>query len=890
MAIAPGSRFGPYELLSLIGAGGMGEVYRAHDPRLQRYVALKVLASSVAQDADRLRRFRQEAQATSQLNHPNILGVYDVGQQDGIPYIVSELLEGESLRQRLARERLPLRRAVELGLQVARGVAAAHERGIIHRDLKPENIFITRDGYAKILDFGLAKLVGETNAAGDATLTFSTQAGVMLGTAGYLSPEQARGLPSDQRTDVFSFGAILYEMVTGSRAFRGDTPADTIAQVLNAHPSPPSESDQRIAPELDRIILHALEKNPDERFQTARDMVFALEGIANPSSAVTAAVAGAPKRRRLAAAILLLAAAAVLLGFIWLRPRVADVSAPGAPVLLEQLTDFVGIEDSPAVSPDGKAVAFSGGTGTPHIWVRLLAGGAPLKITRDDLPHLYPRWSPDSGSLVYYSPSDKPEVHGGAIYDIPALGGSPRRLAESFSGGDISHDGKRIAYFRRNGGKPELAVSDRNGANPQAVATLAQDYDYNFPRWSPDDRLIAFRRGRVFNYDIFAVAAGGGEPRQITHDLKIVAGYSWLPDGSGIVCSSSRNTTALYFPTMELWAAKLDGGPARQLTFGETSLVQPDVGSDGRVFVSQLRSDFNVWKFPIDGSAAENVRRAVEATNQTGYVQTPSLSPDGSEMVYLSELGGHSNLWIMKLDGSQEVRQITFERDPGVAVGVPVWSPDGRHITFFSRRPGTTVGDQWLVDPDGSNLRRLVAEGGLAVWSDDGKWLYVSPQGRQGEPYRISKVPMGGGDPVVVRTDSFLIAPVAAVEDKALYFIRMASRAGGQDMDIHVAKPENAASQLLARIPARRLPPSDIVQPVASPDGKWLALWLLDGPAVNLYLLPTSGGALRQVTDFGKIPTEITRRVSWSPDSKMIYAAVGHVDADVVELVNLLRR
>ncbi|HTM86900.1 MAG TPA: protein kinase [Terriglobales bacterium] len=891
MAIAAGSRFGPYELISLVGVGGMGEVYRARDSRLRRDVALKVLPSSLATDADRLRRFQQEAEAASQLNHPNILTVYDVGQQDGIPYIISELLEGETLRQRLARERLSLRRATEIGTQIARGLAAAHERGIIHRDLKPENIFLTRDGHTKILDFGLAKLAGDKNGVpGDNTLTLNTEAGVMLGTVGYLSPEQARGVSSDHRSDMFSFGAILYEMVTGSRAFQGETAADTLAQVLTADPTPPCQKDRRIPSALDGVILHALEKDPERRFQTMRDVGFVLESIANASSAVTTTVPARIKLRRPVVMLLLVLAAGALLAYVWLRAQVAPVSQSSAPVVLERLTDFVGMERSPAVSPDGKAVAFSGGVGTPQIWVRLLAGGPPLKITRDDVPHLYPRWAPDSGSLIYFSPPPEAGAQGdGAIYDIPALGGSPRRLASSFTGGDLSHDGKRMAYFRHESNRTELVLADRNGSNPRVLTMLAQGYDYGFPRWSPDDHLIAYRGGQVFNYDVFAIEAAGGEPRQITHDLKVVEGYSWLLDGSGIVCSSSRNTTALYFPTMDLFVAKLDGSPVRQLTFGETSLVDPDVGSDGRVFVTQLHREFNVWKFPIRGSPADNVRRAVQVTNQTGQVQTPSVSPDGGEMVYLSELGGHSNLWIMKLDGSGEVRQITFEHDPEVEVGVPVWSPDGHHITFFTRRPGTRIGDQWLVNWDGSSLRRLVAEGGLAAWSHDGKWLYVSPQGHEGEPYRIIKVPVDGGNPTVVRTDSFSLAPAPAPDGSALYFLRMPSRAGGQDVEIHVASPEDGPSHLLARIQARRLPLSDVVQPVVSPDGKWLVLWLADGPTTNLYILPSDGGPLRQVTDFGKTATEITRRVSWAPDSQYIYASVGHMDGDVVLLLNLLQ-
>jgi len=884
MAIAAGSRLGPYELISLLGAGGMGEVYRSRDPRLKREVAIKILPSSVAADATRVRRFQQEAQATSQLNHPNILTVYDVGVQDGTPYIVSELLHGETLGQRLTCGRMPLRTALDFAIQIVRGLAAAHAHGIIHRDLKPDNIFITRDGHVKILDFGIAKLVreGDLDATADGA---ATQAGVVLGTLGYLSPEQARGSPVDHRADIFSFGAVLYEMVAGRRAFQGQTAADTITKILTYQPPPPSQDLSDLPASLDRLILHTLEKDANQRFHCAQDIIFVLEDVSH--SPAIAATAGVRKQWWLAVTIPLLFVA-VLLAVILLRRPPSLAPQASAPVLMQRLTDFGGMEQSPAVSPDGKAVAFSAGTGTPQLWVRLLAGGAPLKVTRDEVPHLYPRWSPDSASLLYFSPAQEPDSDGG-IYDIPELGGSPRRLVASFTGADISHDGKRLAYFAHDSTKPQLVISDRNGSDPHVVAILPQAYDYGLPRWSPDDSVIAYRRGRVFNYDIFTVAASGGEPRQLTRDLKFVAGYSWLPDGSGIVCSSSRNTTALYFPTTDLFVVKLDGGSLRQLTWGDASFVDPDVARNGSVFASQQRRDFNIWKFPIDGSPLENVRRAVQVTSQTSEVQTPSVSPDGSEMVYLSELGGHSNLWIMKLDGSRHTRQITFEQDPRVAIGVPVWSPDGRRITFFTRRPGTRVGDQWIVDPDGANLRRLVAEGGLAAWSQDGKWLYVLPQGKEGELNKIAKVPLEGGEPLVVRTDSFAIAPAPAPDGKTLYFVRMASRAPGQDMEIHRASPEGASSQLLARIPARRLPQSDLVQPVVSPDGKWLALWLTDASTTNLFLLPAGGGRLRQVTDFGKTPTEITRRVSWSPDSKYLYASVARIDADVVVLVNLLQ-
>ncbi len=895
MTIAAGSRFGPYEVSSLLGAGGMGEVYRAFDPRLRRYVALKVLSGNFSSDPEHLDRFQTEAQATSQLNHPNIVAVYDVGQENGVPYLVSELLEGEPLRARLSREHLPLRRAVDIAVQVARGLAAAHERGIVHRDLKPENIFLTREGHAKILDFGLAKLVRTEAATADGvTRSLSTQAGMLLGTVGYLSPEQARGSRCDHRCDVFAFGAVLYEMVTGRRAFEGPSAADTIAKILTDDPQSPAELEPRIPPALDRLILHALEKEPDDRFQTMRDVAFVLQGITEPPSAAAAATAALPVRRRrwpvaLAAAVLVVFAIAAALVKYTSRPLPAPARAAAKPVLLQRLTDFVGMEQSPAVSPDGKSVAFSAGDETPHIWVRLMAGGAPLKITRDNVPHLFPRWAPDSGSLIYFSPTAEEDAEGGAIYDIPALGGSPRKLAASFTGGDISHDGKSIAYLRRRDNKPELIVADRNGSNPRVVTALPQAFDYALPRWSPDDRRIAFERIRVFNFDISIVDAAGGEPRQITPEMKLLAGYSWLPDGSGIVCSSSRNSTSLYVRNMDLFVVRLNGSPLQQLTFGESSLFDPDVGRDGQLYVTQVRRDYDIWKIPVNGSPVDNVRHATQVTRQTGQVQTPAISPDGREMAYLSELGGHSNLWVTKLDGSGEVRQITFEQDAAVAIGVPVWSPDGRYIAFFTRRPGTHVGDQWIVRPDGSNLRRIVPEGGWPAWSPDGKWLYFSPQGREGEPYKIMKAPVDGGEPVEVRSDTAFIGAAPAPDGKTLYLLRMNSRAGGQDIEIHAASPENAPSRLLVRIPARRLSLSYLMQPVTSPDGKWLALMLADGATTNLYLLPTAGGPLRQVTDFRPTATEIARRVSWSSDSKYIYAAVGRMDADVVVFVNLLQ-
>src|SRR5262249_46959275 len=297
MTISAGSRLGPYEVVSPLGAGGMGEVYRARDTRLGREVAIKVLPPSLSADADRLRRFEQEARAAGVLNHPNITAVYDIGEHCGAPYVVQELLEGETLRQALAGAKLPPRKAIEYALQIAHGLAAAHEKGIVHRDLKPENLFVTKDGRVKILDFGLAKLVhAETGpeATGLPTVTGGTEPGVVLGTLGYMSPEQVKGKAADARSDIFSFGAILYEMLSGRRAFHGDSAAETMSAILREEPPDLSVTNQSISPGLERIVRHCIEKNPEQRFHSAHDVAFALEALPGLSTPGVPAVPTLP--------------------------------------------------------------------------------------------------------------------------------------------------------------------------------------------------------------------------------------------------------------------------------------------------------------------------------------------------------------------------------------------------------------------------------------------------------------------------------------------------------------------------------------------------------------------------------------------------------------------
>jgi Tol biopolymer transport system component len=882
-----GKTLAHYRIVEQIGAGGMGVVYRAHDETLRRDVAVKVLPPSFAADPDRLRRFEQEARAAGALNHPNILAVYDFGEHEGSAYEVTELLEGRTLREQMGGRALPVRKAVDYAAQIARGLAAAHEKGIVHRDLKPENVFVTKDGRVKILDFGLAKLTRPELPGTSLTdvPALATEPGVVLGTIGYMSPEQVRGLAADHRSDIFSFGAIFYEMLAGERAFRGDSAVETMSAILREEPAEFSEGSAKIPPGPARVVRHCLEKDPLARFQSIRDVAFDLEtlsGVSGPAVAVPAA-ALAPTRRTPWGRLALLALAALALGFVLGTFR-KTAPSPSS-VRVHRLTDFPGLEESPALSPDGKSVAFAAYVGDKRqIWVRLIARGAPLQITRDDVDHQAPRWAPDGASLLYYSPPAEGEPQG-TVWEIPALGGSPRRIASSIGGADISHDGQKIALFRFLNGRIELVVSARDGGAPKVIAQLPLGFYYLSPRWSPDDRSIAYQSGYVFAHDVFVVPVEEGKPRKITREGRLLSGFCWSADGSGIMYSSARGSTVLYLPTFNLWTVGLDGEGLRQLTFGEASYVDPDLDATGTVVAGRILRHFNIWKFPVDGSAVENVRRGVQVTRQTGQVQTPSVGASDRELVYLSDSGDHGNLWVIDTETGAN-RQITYEQDPNVGLGVSVWSPDGRHIAFVSTRnlPVGNVGI-WLVNPDGSNLRNLVPMGGWASWSRDGRWLYYN----EGSGYTgpMKKTRPEGGAGVAVRTEKGNRSAISP-DGSTLYFVvERPTVSGGSDYEVRVASPESAPSRVLARIPARRIPPWQLVHPVISPDGKWLALPLTDGFATNIWALPTLGGPLRQLTDFGQRPTFIARRVSWSVDGRHIFAALGEGDADVVLLRGL---
>jgi eukaryotic-like serine/threonine-protein kinase len=888
MSLPAGTRLGPYEIVAPLGSGGMGEVYRARDPRLSREVAIKVLPAAYSRTPERLRRFEQEARAAGALNHPNILAVYDTGAYSDAPYLVTELLEGTTLREQLRSGALPPRKAVGVAIQIAQGLAAAHEKGIVHRDLKPENIFLCRDGRVKILDFGLAKLVARDT---DQTMTDleQTEPGVVMGTPAYMSPEQVRGQNADQRSDIFSFGAVLHEMLSGTRPFTGSSAADIASAVLNHDPPQVTGG---ISAGLDGIVRHCLEKSPEQRFQSARDLAFQLESLSSISESSRAVSPG----RKLSAKVfwggmaLLAVGAAVLSGWWWHRREPIKSQF----VRFQRLTDFAGLEGSPALSPDGKSLAFvSDSSGSRQIWIRLLAGGPPLQITKDAGDHLEPRWSQDSAALIYYTPPSE-GAEEGTIWEIPALGGPPRRLAASVSGTDTSHDGKRIAFFRLNNRQVELVTADRDGSDERVVSRFGPGFGYRYPRWSPDDKAIAYVHSlENWNDDVYSVAASGGDAHLVTQDHMLNAGLAWLPDGSGIVYSSARGSTLLYLPTMHLWLAPAAGGEPRQLTFGDSGDESPDIDPNWRVVTSRKHMEFDIWKIPVGGDPGENVGRAVRVTHQTGQVQTPSLGPEDREVAYLSDSGGHGNIWVLRLDNGQS-RQITFEKSESNTLGVPVWSPDGNYITFaatkFRGDQARTV-EYWLIRPDGSGLQRVIKEGAWTTWSGDSRWLYYSESSpaRSTGSFRLMKVAVEGGEPVVVRTDNAR-GPAVAPDGSALFYVvPLQNLNGSLDYELRVARPPEGESKLLARISGERVPNWQGLHPVISRDGKWLATPLDGNLGTNLWVASTLDGKLRQVTDFGQKRTFIARRVSWSSDSKWLFAAVGEGDADIVMMEGLLR-
>jgi Tol biopolymer transport system component len=842
MPLAVGSQLGPYEVVAALGAGGMGEVYRARDGRLGRDVAVKVLPEAFAARADRLARFEREARAAGAMAHPNILAVHDVGRHEGQPYVVFELLEGTTLRERLhSGDRLPLRKCLEIALQVAHGLDAAHGKGIVHRDLKPENLLVTTDGVVKILDFGLAKLQSEPEIlAGSSVSTQSeapwrTEAGSLLGTAGYMSPEQVRGHAVDHRSDVFALGAVLHEILAGAPAFLRATRPETLLAILGEDPPDLARVRPPVPPAVRALVRRCLEKEPGERFQSARDLAFATEGLLSgsesldtPPAAVASAIPRGWRDRRgwALAALVPLAAAS---GWLLRGPEAAP--ALGTP---RQITSDPGWEAEPALSPDGSFVAYvSDRSGNPDVWVSDVRGGDPLRLTDDPASDTSPAWLPDGSAIVFVSD------RGGepAVWKAPRLGGSATHLLANAWDPAVSPDGSQIAFAR-----PGSSGYNRIAVAPVVEPTLAtwltgdQDglWDHRQPCWSPDGKQIIYADAR----NLWIVPAAAGErARRVTSTPGPDGEPVWSPTGDFLYYSSYRDDT------MALWRLPARGGEAARVTLGTGPEVEPSLAGPRLAFSTYLS---NMDIVLVDLRSGER-RRLPGLRTET----TPALTPDGSQVVFDSDRGGTVDLWSQPLDGGRPVGPARRLTDDVATENLPTVSPDGRWLAFGRVLSGQR--DVWTMPLAGGPARRVTEDPGVdkqPAWSPDGTRLaFVSERGGTGHVWVVpvaEGVAVGGPARITSGTDEAFF-PSWSPDGAWLSFLRR----GGDGFAVWVAAVDGSA-------PARK-----VASPVAF--ARWdrtidrLLVAQAEGAAtVGVFAVDPRSGAIRP------LPRPVTLRAAGS--------------------------
>jgi len=768
MTLAVGSRLGPYEICAFIGAGGMGEVYKARDTRLGRDIALKVLPASFAADAERLRRFEQEARAVAALSHPNILAVFDIGTHEGAPYLVSELLEGESLREMLARCVPSHRKSIGYAVQMAHGLAAAHSKNIAHRDLKPDNIFITHSGQVKILDFGLAKSVVTSQSPAsphDATMAApgpATDAGTVVGTAGYMSPEQVRGLPVDCRTDIFSFGAVLYEMLTGVRAFKRDTAVETMTAILNDDPPETFASGRQLPPALDRTVRHCLEKSPDQRFQSARDLAFDLESATDATASGALAIAN-PAVRPPWLMIAAIAALALIAGFAgWLAPH---HHAPGTQ--FHQLTFRRGTITDGRFMPDGQNVLYTAAwdADNPEIYTVPTDGasGHPFGIPDARLLAI----SRQGEVAVALGPKPLPYSYLSPGTLARATSGSaPKPEIENVVAADYNPDDSSLAIVRYLPDKALCQVEYPIGHVLYSGAAISD------LRFSPDGRYLAFiahgdptdDRGSV------VILRTNGDKVAASPVYSSAEGLAWTPSGDEVWFSSPLESGRIH--------AFSPAGKRREVLSVPGRLFLRDISANGLVLAEQgivrhgiIASDGNTQRdvswmdygelrdLSDDGKMILFEEEGQEAKNYTVYVR----NTDGSPAVAIGDGYGLAlsrdkqwalsqkitepadQIWLLPI-GPGEPRRLS----PPNLIATFIagnFTPDGKSVFYVAKEAGHTP-RTWIQSLSGGDPRPLTPEG-VAGWriSPDGKWLLAGTT----DNYRANLlVPMAGGAPVPI--------------------------------------------------------------------------------------------------------------------------------------------
>lgn len=864
-----GRQLGRYRIVASLGAGGMGEVYEAEDVKLGRRLALKLLPPHFSEDAERKRRFEQEARAASALNHPNIITIYGNETAEGLDFITAELIDGQTLRQLITKSPLPWRETVDIALQIAGALDAAHSVGVIHRDIKPANIMVRPDGYVKVLDFGLAKLSNDSTVAALGETRDQTDANRVMGTINYMSPEQALGKKVDARSDIFSLGAVMFEMLAGDAPFNGLSEAAIYNSILNQSPASIREKRSEIPPALEQIIAHALEKNRDERYQSAAELRRDLEALRqNSSLGLTFAK---PKRRsmlslgRVVSAVVVIAIAAAA---AWFAIRPQKSASPVKNYNYTQLTSAAAEELFPAIAPDGETFVYSSReSGNWDIFYRKRADSAAVNLTKDSpADDKQPAFSFDGTKIAFRSQRD-----GGGIFIMNADGSDVRKVVDGGFFPAFSPDGREISYcvddFPEPGNRTFVPSSLMAVDLATGATRVVTDTDAVQPNWSPNGHRIAFWGLRSGGQrDVLTVDARGGTPVPITLDAPIDWNPVWSPDGKYLYFVSDRSGS------MNLWRVPIDErsgavkGELEALTIPSKYSHSFTFANDGKSFVYvQSSRNTNILSIGFDPVAGRTTGSPTEVNSGAKIATNPDVSPDGKQVLFDSIGGLKENVSVMNADGSG-IRSLTNE---SFKDRTPRWSADGKHIAFFSNRTGRYEG--YVMNADGGNLRQIgdfsnLMPAQMPTWSPNPLRLLLNTS--NSFPVIIDLNP-----DMTVKSSEVISAENAPCP----WFMAFSWSPDGRFLVGYGRNPNESASKIVTY---------DIASKSFSPriaEGN-CPIWLADSKRIlfvsgqKIFLHDISSGKTKEILNF---PGDGVQSISISRDNKTLYYAVRRNESDI---------